>query len=94
MDKLVLAVTDGSAAGQGALGWAAALCAATDSTLSVATAWQPEFSEMDPATYAQHLEAARQRLEDDWCAILWGSLARSRECRHPSSRTMRRDNRG
>jgi nucleotide-binding universal stress UspA family protein len=70
MDKLVLAVTDGSAAGQGALGWAAALCAATDSTLSVATAWQPEFSEMDPATYAQHLEAARQRLEDDWCAIL------------------------
>ena len=70
MDKLVLAVTDGSAAGQGALGWAAALCAATHSTLSVATAWQPEFSEMDPATYAEHREAARHRLEDDWCAIL------------------------
>ena len=75
MDKLVLAVTDGSAAGQGALGWAAVLCAATHSRLSVATAWQPEFSEMDPPTYAEHLEAARRGLEDDWCATLRASGA-------------------
>ena len=50
MDKVVLAVTDGSTAAQGALGWAAALCAATHNTLSVATAWQPEFSEMPGGT--------------------------------------------
>jgi nucleotide-binding universal stress UspA family protein len=70
MGKHVLAVTDGSATAQGALGWAATVCAATSGELSVATAWRPEFSEMDPATYAEHLEAARHRLEDDWCATL------------------------
>ena len=32
--------------------------------------WQPEFSEMDPVRYAEHLAAARRRLEDDWCATL------------------------
>jgi nucleotide-binding universal stress UspA family protein len=70
MGMRVLALTDGSAAAQGALAWAATLSAATGSELSVATAWQPEYSEMDQATYAEHLEAARRELEDDWCAIL------------------------
>ena len=70
MGKHVLAATDGSASAQGALGWAATVCAATGGQLSVATAWQPEFSEMGPATHAEHLEAARRRLEDDWCATL------------------------
>jgi nucleotide-binding universal stress UspA family protein len=70
MDTHVLAVTDGSAAAQVALGWAARFCVASDSALSVATAWQPEFLEMEPAVYAEHLAAALNTLEDDWCATL------------------------
>jgi nucleotide-binding universal stress UspA family protein len=70
MGKHVLAATDGSAAAQGALGWAASVCAVTGGQLSVVTCWQPEFSEMDPAIYAEHLEAAGRQLEENWCATL------------------------
>jgi len=70
MGKHVLAVTDGSAAAQAALAWAAAVCTATRSDLTVATAWQPEHPDLDPAVDAEGLELARRRLEDDWCAIL------------------------
>jgi nucleotide-binding universal stress UspA family protein len=67
--KNVLAVTDGSAPAQNALAWAAAVCSTSGSRLSVATAWQPEH-EMDERTRSEHLELARRRLEDDWCATL------------------------
>ena len=70
MGKHVLAATDGSATAQGALGWAGSVSGATGGELSVVAVWQPEFSEMDPVRYAEHLAAARRRLEDDWCATL------------------------
>ena len=68
MTKRIMVGTDGSAIGQVALRWAAQFAAATDATLLVVSAWQPPFAEIDPATYAEQLEEARQVLETQWCA--------------------------
>ncbi len=65
--KRVLVGTDGSASGQAALGWAAAVAKVTGSELVVAHAWHPGFAEVAPDTYAELRAAAQTELADQWC---------------------------